>query len=112
MSKGDPVALLGRGAVLHKLGQYAAAASDYGAVVAKSPADVQPYWLRYGLELWQVTPRSLVSLTLYQTPSFLRSPLTPMLLRLTASRRLLASYAASRPSSTSNRSVRWRFLRC
>ncbi|KAL3892508.1 MAG: hypothetical protein SGPRY_015066, partial [Prymnesium sp.] len=53
MSKSDYLALLGRGAVLHKLGQYAEAARDYGAVIDKAPTDIQPFWLRYGLELWQ-----------------------------------------------------------
>mmetsp|Transcript_50509 Transcript_50509/g.139851 ORF Transcript_50509/g.139851 Transcript_50509/m.139851 type:complete len:309 (-) Transcript_50509:369-1295(-) len=54
MSKADYLALLSRGSALHTLGRYAEAAADYGAVLDKQPADIQPFWLRYGLELWQI----------------------------------------------------------
>jgi len=58
MSKNDYLALLGRGSVLHSLGRYADAAADYGAVLDKAPTDVQPFWLRYALELWQIDRRA------------------------------------------------------
>ncbi|KAL1522740.1 hypothetical protein AB1Y20_017713 [Prymnesium parvum] len=54
MSKNDYLALLGRGSALHRMGKYDEAARDYGAVIDKAPTDIQPFWLRYGLELWQV----------------------------------------------------------
>ncbi|EOD25826.1 hypothetical protein EMIHUDRAFT_205984 [Emiliania huxleyi CCMP1516] len=50
----EKLSLLGRGSALHALGRWEAAAADYGAVVSKAPSDVQPFWLRYGLELLQV----------------------------------------------------------
>lgn len=56
-SKGDKLALLGRGGAYHALGRWGEAAADYGAVVKKSPADVQPFWLRYALELYEVGQR-------------------------------------------------------
>uniref|UniRef100_A0A7S4ETF5 Tetratricopeptide repeat protein n=1 Tax=Chrysotila carterae TaxID=13221 RepID=A0A7S4ETF5_CHRCT len=57
LSQGDKLALLGRGSVLHKLGRYAEAASDYGAVVNKRPLDVQPFWLRYAIDLFEADRR-------------------------------------------------------
>lgn len=41
MSKGDKLAVLGRGSVLHALGRYGPASFDYGAVLEKSPNDIQ-----------------------------------------------------------------------
>lgn len=56
-SKGDGVAVLQRGAALHQLGRYEEAAKDYGQVVEKNGLDIQPYWLRYALELFAVGRR-------------------------------------------------------
>lgn len=53
-NQAEKLTLLGRGSALHALGRWEAAAADYGAVVNKEPGDVQPYWLRYGLELFEL----------------------------------------------------------
>jgi hypothetical protein len=58
LSKGDKLALLGRGSALHEMGLYERAAADYGGVLDKSPLDIQPYWLRYAMELYQCDRRS------------------------------------------------------
>lgn len=57
LSKEDRLALLGRGSVMHALGQWSAAVNDYGAALAKAPTDIQPFWLRYSLELYQFSER-------------------------------------------------------
>jgi len=49
--------LLGRASAYHALGRYGEAAADYAAVVAKAPTDIQPFWLRYSLELFEVGQR-------------------------------------------------------
>lgn len=53
-NQAEKLTLLARGSALHGLGRWEAAAADYGAVVNKEPGDVQPYWLRYGLELFEL----------------------------------------------------------
>ena len=57
LSKADPLALLGRGSALHTLKRYGEAAADYGAVLEQKPANPQPFWLRYALELGEVGRR-------------------------------------------------------
>jgi tetratricopeptide (TPR) repeat protein len=52
-SKADKLALLGRGSALHSMGRYREASRDYGEVLTKNPNDVQPFWLRYALELYE-----------------------------------------------------------
>jgi len=58
LSKKDILATLARGAAYHALGRWSAAAMDYGAAIAKNPADVQPFWLRYALESFQLDRRT------------------------------------------------------
>jgi len=54
-NQAEKLTLLARGGALHQLGRYQLAAEDYGAVVAKAgPQQVDPFWLRYGLELYQL----------------------------------------------------------
>jgi len=57
LSKGDRYTLLGRSACYDALGQYEAAVGDYAAVLEKYPGDVQPWWLRYSLDLAEVGRR-------------------------------------------------------
>jgi len=61
LSKGDSTgitySLLGRAKANHALGRWADSAADYKEVVENSPMDVQPFWLRYSLELFQVGER-------------------------------------------------------
>lgn len=40
------------GAALHQLGRYEEAAKDFGLVVEKNGLDIQPFWLRYALQLF------------------------------------------------------------
>ena len=54
LGKSDKIALLGRGSVYHAMRNWEAAAADYGAVCSKEGMDVQPFWLRYSLELFQL----------------------------------------------------------
>ena len=54
LGKSDKIALLGRGSVYHAMRNWEAAAADYGAVCSKRGMDVQPFWLRYSLELFQL----------------------------------------------------------
>ena len=42
----------------HARRRYAEAAADYGAVLDKQPMDIQPFWVRYALDLWQVGRQS------------------------------------------------------
>ena len=53
-NQAEKLTLLARGSALHALGRWEAAAADYGAVVIKEAGDVRPYWLRYGLELFEL----------------------------------------------------------
>jgi tetratricopeptide (TPR) repeat protein len=53
LSKADRYTLLGRGGIYHSLGDYAKAADDYGAVVTKFPSKVEPFWVRYALDLFE-----------------------------------------------------------
>lgn len=50
--------MLGRGAAFHTLFRWAEAAQDYGAAIGKNPADVQPFWLRYALESFELGRRA------------------------------------------------------
>jgi len=53
-NQAEKLTLLARGSALHALGRYQLAAGDYGACVTKDPNRVEPFWLRYGLELYQM----------------------------------------------------------
>jgi tetratricopeptide (TPR) repeat protein len=53
LSKADRYTLLARGGVYHTLGRYSEAAADYGRVVTTYPADIQPFWVRYALDLYE-----------------------------------------------------------
>merc|ERR1719310_1950741 len=53
-NQAEKLTLLARAQALHALERWPAAAADFGAVVSKAPNDVQPFWLRYGLELFQL----------------------------------------------------------
>ena len=57
MSKDDRLALLGRGNAYHALGKWDAAAADHGAALEKNPSDIQPFWIRYALELYEARER-------------------------------------------------------
>lgn len=57
LSKSDRLALLGRASAFHTVGRWAEAAADYGAVISKAPLDIQPFWLRYSLELFETDQR-------------------------------------------------------
>ena len=57
MSKDDRLALLGRGNAYHALGKWGAAAADHGAALEKNPSDIQPFWIRYALELFEARER-------------------------------------------------------
>lgn len=53
-NQAEKLTLLARGGAQHELGRYQLAAGDYGAVVVMDPNKVEPFWLRYGLELYQL----------------------------------------------------------
>ena len=53
-NQAEKLTLLGRGSAYHALSRWQAAANDYGAVVNAEPMKVDPFWLRYGLELFQI----------------------------------------------------------
>ena len=57
LSNGDRFTLLGRGAAYHTLGQYDFAVADFGAVLDKYPGNVEPWWLRYSLDLAEIGRR-------------------------------------------------------
>ena len=58
LSKRDQYALLGRANTLHAMGRWAEATVDHAAAVANSANDVQPFWLRYALELYELGERA------------------------------------------------------
>ena len=58
LSKRDQYALLGRANTLHAMGRWAEATVDHAAAVANSANDVQPFWLRYALELYDLGERA------------------------------------------------------
>ncbi len=53
LSKSDRLALLGRAGAYHALGNWEGAQADFGAVIEKNPTDVQPFWLRHSLDLFE-----------------------------------------------------------
>ena len=49
--------LLQRGNTFHAAGKWTEAIADYETVIAKYPADIQAWWLRYSLDLGEVGRR-------------------------------------------------------
>ena len=57
LSNGKQYTVLGRANCYHQLGKWDLAIADFGLVLDKYPGDVQPWWLRYAVDLDEVGRR-------------------------------------------------------